>query len=64
MTDQPTSEDLARDLRADLHLARSMHLKGLLADWFLQALGAAVRRAMAAEMRQPQLEREEAMRDG
>lgn len=59
----PTTEDRDRNLRADLNLARSMHQKGLLSDWHLEALTAAVRRALWAEEATAQIAREEAMRD-
>lgn len=63
MTEKPTPVDLSRDLKADLNLARSMHQKGLLSDWHLEALAAAVRRALWAEEATAQVAREEAMRD-
>jgi len=66
---QPTPEDLARVLRVDLNLARSLYARNFLADWAMPALFAACRRALAAEeelrrLKGNQMEREEAMRDG
>jgi hypothetical protein len=65
----PTSEDLARDLVADLRVASGLKVGGLLSDWLKLALQAAIRRALAAEgelrrlRSESQHAREEAARD-
>jgi hypothetical protein len=63
----PTSEDLARDLVADLRVASGLKASALLSDfarvaWMKAALQAAIRRALAAEGELQRL-REEAARD-
>lgn len=64
----PTSEDMARDLVADLRIASGLKVGSLLDEWTRNALQAAIRRALYAEAEllrlngMAQLEREEALR--